>query len=98
MRRTALRRVGKKRAVALRLYAHRRREYLDLPENETCAFPLGCTERATTIQHTRGRRGWRLLVVEWWEPSCWSHNQWAEDNTGEALAIGWLHRIEGVAS
>lgn len=93
-----MRRVSKKRAVALRLYAKRRKEFLSQPENETCAFPLGCTERATTVQHLRGRRGWRLLHEPWWTPSCLHHNLWAEDNTGEALAIGWLHKIEGVAS
>jgi hypothetical protein len=89
-----MRRVSKKRAVALRVYTKLRREFLE--ERNTCEFPLGCTERATTIQHLRGRRGWRLLKVEWWAASCWAHNSWAEDHTGEALAIGWLLRIESV--
>ena len=89
-----MRRVSKKRAVALRIYRKLRRDFLI--ENDTCQFPLGCTERATTVQHLRGCRGDRLLRVEWWAASCWPHNQWAEDHTGEALAIGWLHRIESV--
>lgn len=89
-----MRRVSKKRAAALRIYAKLRREFL--AEHEACEFPLGCTAAATTIQHLRGRRGGRLLRVEWWAASCWAHNSWAEDHTGEALAIGWLHRIESV--
>lgn len=96
-RRTRLKARSVKQAARERIYSKRREEFLSLPENKTCAFPLGCTERATTIQHLRGRFGWRLNYVPWWAPSCWPHNEWAEDNTGEALAIGWLHRIEGAA-
>jgi hypothetical protein len=87
-----MRRVSRKRSLVLRIYAKKRREYL--AEHDTCEFPLGCTERATTIQHLRGRFGDRLLREEWWAASCWAHNSWAEDHTGEALAIGWLHKIE----
>jgi len=96
-RRTRLKLRSAKQAARERIYGIRRKEYLSQPENQTCAFPLGCTETATTIQHLRGRRGWRLLHEPWWAPSCWSHNAWAEDHTGEALAIGWLHKIEGPA-
>lgn len=62
-----------------------------------CEFPDGCGVPATEIQHRRGRRGARLVDVDWWAASCHSHNMWAEDHTGEALRIGWLVRIEGAA-
>lgn len=90
-----MRRVSKKRAVALRIYAKRRAAFLEA--NPRCQFPRGCEQRATTIQHLRGRRGDRLLDEQWWAASCLDHNLWAEDHTGDALAIGWLVRIEGAA-
>lgn len=66
-----------------------------LTDNDTCQFPQGCPQPATCVHHTRGRRGWRLLYVPWWKASCDHHNNYAETNTGEALACGWLLRIEG---
>jgi hypothetical protein len=91
-----MRRVSLKRQAALRIYSKRRREFLE--NRPACEFPGGCTEPATTIQHLRGRSGARLLDEAWWASSCWHHNSWAEDNTGLALASGWLVRIEGEAS
>lgn len=90
-----MRAVSPKRAKQLREYTKRRRVFLEA--RERCEFPNGCTERATTVQHLRGRRGERLLDENWWAASCLRHNLWAEEHTGEALAIGWLVRIEGVA-
>jgi hypothetical protein len=62
-----------------------------------CEFPAGCEARATAVHHRRGRFGLRLLDVDWWAASCDFHNDFAETRTGEALAIGWLIRIEGAA-
>lgn len=90
-----MRRVSKKRAALLRIYSKRRAEFLDA--RPVCEFPQGCNRRATTVQHLRGRRGDRLLDEMWWAASCLDHNLWAEDHTGEALAMGWLVRIESVA-
>lgn len=90
-----MRAVSKRRAALLRIYAKRRVEFLT--NRPKCEFPRGCEQRATTIQHLRGRRGERLLDETWWAASCLDHNLWAEDHTGEALAMGWLVRIEGVA-
>lgn len=95
MRRSPLRPQSPKRAAEQRIYLKRRAVFL--AEHTLCEFPLGCTEPATEIQHRRGRRGARLLQVEWWAGSCHFHNGWAETNTGEALACGWLVRIESVA-
>lgn len=90
-----MRPVSRNRAALLRIYSKRRVEFLE--HRPVCEFPRGCTARATTIQHLRGRRGERLLDEQWWASSCLDHNQWAEDHTGEALAMGWLVRIEGAA-
>lgn len=91
-----MRAVSKKRAALIRIYAKKRAEFLE--NRPHCEFPRGCDQRATTIQHLRGRRGVRLLDEAWWAASCLPHNLWAEDHTGEALNIGWLVPVEGVAS
>lgn len=83
------------RAVELRQYRPLRGEFLRA--HRWCQFPLGCREQSTEIQHLRGRRGDRLNDVTNWAASCHTHNQWAEEHTGEAYEIGWLIRVEGVA-
>jgi hypothetical protein len=90
-----MRSVSVRRQRENREYTKLRREFLE--NRPRCEFPNGCSERATEVQHRRGRRGLRLLDVDWWAASCHDHNAWAEDHTGEALAIGWLVRIEGAA-
>lgn len=90
-----MRAMSAKRARQNRTYLSLRAKFLEA--NPLCEFPDGCGREATEIQHRRGRRGLRLIDVEWWASSCHQHNQWAEDHTGEALANGWLVRIEGVA-
>lgn len=82
-----------KRAKEMREYIPLAKAYL--AENEWCQFPLGCGQRSQVVHHTRGRFGKRLLDRKWWKASCHSHNQFAEDDTGVALACGWLVRIEG---
>lgn len=79
------------------------REYIPLAEafleaNPWCQHPTNHLDRpvpAVCVHHTRGRFGWRLLVVEWWKASCAACNDEAETNTGASLAIGWLLPIEG---
>ncbi len=101
LRRTPLRRTGRLNPVSPRRRRENRRyttlraAYLE--GHPFCEFPLGCTAPATTIQHLRGRRGARLVDVDWWKASCLACNLWAESNTGRALEIGWLVRIEGAA-
>lgn len=75
------------------------RQFIPLAEtfltvNDRCEFP-DCTEPSTVVHHSRGRRGWRLLHQPWWKASCHHHNNYAETNTGESLACGWLLHIEG---
>jgi hypothetical protein len=77
-------------------------EYLKLRETflkdrPQCQFPLGCHKRSEVVHHMRGREGERLLDRSWWAASCVEHNDFAETRTGDALAIGWLFRVEGAA-
>lgn len=90
-----MRTVSKKRARELNAYRTLRVSFLEA--NPLCEFPLGCGQAATEVQHRRGRRGARLLDVEWWAASCHAHNMFAEESTGAALDCGWLVRIEGAA-
>lgn len=76
---------------------YRRLRAAFLAVHPVCEHPDGCPNRATEIQHRRGRRGERLLDVTWWAASCHSCNQDAETATGAALDCGWLVRIEGAA-
>lgn len=87
---------SKKRAALMRIYVKRAAEFLT--EHPRCQFPGGCAQRATVVHHRRGRFGARLLDEQWWAASCDQHNAFAEEHTGQALDIGWLVRIEGVAS
>ena len=91
-----MRATSPKRARQLRVYRTARGAFL--AANPLCAFPSGCGQAATEIQHRRGRRGERLNDTAWWAASCHDHNQWAETNTGAALELGWLIRIEGGAA
>lgn len=79
---------------AMRVYRQMVGDFLN--EHSICEFPLGCDSPAEMVHHRRGRRGRRLLDQNYWAGSCARHNQFAEDNTGEALACGWLLRIESV--
>lgn len=90
MRHTSL-----KRARQLREYRPARDAFL--ADNPVCQFPAGCDSATTELHHRRGRRGLRLLDQTYWSASCAFHNEFAETHTGEALALGWLIRIEGAA-
>jgi hypothetical protein len=91
-----MRAVAPKRARELREYRPLRDAFL--AEHPWCQFPGGCDRATTELHHRRGRRGLRLLDQAWWAASCAMHNDFAETRTGEALDLGWLVRVEGVAS
>lgn len=78
---------------AMRAYRRLLNDFIE--EHDTCEFPLGCTQPTVVVHHRRGRFGKRLLDQNWWAGSCHEHNQFAEDQTGAALACGWLVPIEG---
>ena len=77
----------------MRLYIPQAMKYL--ANNETCQYPLGCDQPSVCIHHKRGRFGKRLLDQRYWAASCIEHNDYAETDTGPALACGWLLPIEG---
>lgn len=79
-----------KRMAQERQYHRDRMEYLRKPQNRFC-FIHGCTARATTIEHTKGREGYAddwawdndvplLLDQRHWQPCCWNHNLELERN------------------
>lgn len=87
-----MRAVSVKRARQMRLYVPLRNEFLET--HQVCQFPLGCGQRATDVHHRKGRQGERLLDVRFFAASCRSHNEYAEVETGHALEIEWLLRVE----
>lgn len=91
-----MRAVSKKRAAQMREYMKLRGPFL--AARPWCESPWDCGQPSTEVQHRRGRRGERLLDVEWWAASCRDCNDRAETETGEALRLGWLVRIEGDAA
>ena len=88
-----MRPVSLQRARELRLYRRLRVKFLD--NHPWCEFPGGCHRPTAVVHHRRGRDGARLNDVSWWSASCIDHNEFAETHTGEALAMGWLVRING---
>lgn len=72
--------------------AEQMREYVPLMLAFLTANPLcmRCGKPATCVHHSGGRRGWLLLAVEFWKASCNDCNEFAETDTGAALAEGWL--------
>lgn len=67
-----------------------RPEFLEKEENKIC-FIKGCGKEATTVEHTRGRRGFAdewardqgitlLNDVRFFKPCCWDHNGELERN------------------
>ena len=94
MRKTPLRSRSLKLQRAMTIYRREVRAFLT--EHDRCEFPLGCDKPSTVCHHKRGRFGRRLLDKRYWAGSCSFHNDFAETHTGEALACGWLIRIEAV--
>lgn len=72
------------------IYSRDRKTFLALPENQFC-FIDGCGQRATTIEHTMGRKGYAddwardqkitlFVDVRFWKPCCLFHNGELERN------------------
>ena len=100
LQRTArLRARSLKRARMMRAYVPEMLAFL--ADHPTCEHPTNHPDGsvpAVCVHHRKGRAGRRLRDQEFWAASCWPCNQAAEDDTGAALACGWLLPIEGVAS
>jgi len=89
-KRTPIKPFSKKRLAEMPKYKKKRLEFLSKPENQIC-FIDGCTNRAKTVEHTRGRKGYAddaardagitlYLDERFWKPCCLHHNQELENN------------------
>lgn len=83
--------VSKKRQKENRKYLIDRLQFLAQPGNQRC-FIEGCNNRADTIEHTMGRKGYAdqwardnnitlLLDIRFWKPCCNFHNLELERNS-----------------
>lgn len=70
---------SEKRVKENREYMNRRKEFLSRPENRFC-FVDDCTNRANTIEHTKGRLASNFLDESTWMPCCNFHNLEFERN------------------
>ncbi len=89
--RQAIPKKSKKRIADDKVYNPARKKFIALPENHFC-FIDGCNARATTIEHTRGRKGFAddwardnnislYIDVRFWKPCCSFHNPELERNS-----------------
>ena len=84
-----MRHTSKKRAVAVRLYAKKRAEFLTA--NPGC---WRCLHRATDVHHMAGRRGDALLDDTRWIALCRDCHRWVTEHPREAIEQGWsLSRV-----
>lgn len=79
-----MRRVSRKRAVLLRLYARKRVEFLT--EQPWC---LRCGGAATEVHHRAGRSGALLLDDSKWAAMCHGCHMYATEHPAEAIERGW---------
>ena len=75
-----------KRAAQNRVYARRRRVFLE--EHPRCSFPAGCTQAATEVHHRRGRVGALLLDESSWSAICRDHHRWITEHPAAAVEMG----------
>lgn len=93
-RRSGIRRLSKKRAEELKVYAKERRAYLKRhPLCLSCVLRKMAPQKACDIHHRRGRAGEMLLRQEWWIPVCRQCHHWIGNNIRLAqsldLIAGW---------
>lgn len=74
---------GKENKVYLTL----RKVFLENHPNCEANLP-GCTKQATTIHHSQGRIGKRLIDVKTFVPLCGSCHRWCENNVEAAKELG----------
>jgi hypothetical protein len=76
-----------KRASEETKYRKRVKEWLQLPENETCKV---CgSEQSTECHHKKGREGNRLLDERYWLPVCRSCHSFITEDSAEAIRQGY---------
>lgn len=99
-----IKRASKKRLAEERVYFAQRKEFLNRPENQNCYIP-GCTKRATTIEHIKGRQGYAdaakrqkqitlFLDQDYWRPCCLNHNLQLENDPelSQANQLSKIHQ------
>jgi len=86
LRKTAIRKVSRKREMELKVYRVLREEYLR--EHPCCEFP-GCATRAQDIHHKKGRGKW-LNVSDHFMGLCRHHHRWIHDHPSQARGLGYL--------
>lgn len=87
MKRTAIRRVSKKRARELIEYSNIRRRLLS--DGAFCEFP-DCISRATQIHHLWGRYGAKLIDTKYLMLICQTHHTFIHDHPNTARAMNLL--------
>lgn len=88
MKRTALRRVSKKRALQLRAYAIMRPIFL--ANHPFCEADPTCLGRSVEIHHIRGRSGDLLTDERYLIAICRSCHDWIHSHPNEARKRGLL--------
>lgn len=85
-----IKKMSEKTIANTREYIEGRKIFLSLQENSVC-FVDGCSRKANTIEHTKGRQGFAdkyardnniplLLDERFWKPCCIQHNLEFESN------------------
>lgn len=92
IRRTHLRPVSARRALALREYAKIKRIWFAQPENLLCKFPA-CQHATDDPHHSRGRANALLNDVRYWIPLCRWHHDWVKQNPVKARDLGMLCQV-----
>ncbi len=88
MKRCPIRKVSKKRAKELRIYAPLRGRFLQ--EHPFCQV-VGCAPMcASEVHHRDGRNGQRLLNVDKFVAVCREHHAWIHSHPKEARKLGLL--------
>ncbi len=89
MKRTTLRKMSPSKAKEHRKYILARARALP---GKVCEMPSGipCTQLATEIHHTRGRRGKMLTDERYWTFLCRECHRWVHDHARDARQLGLL--------
>lgn len=76
-----IKKLSGKRKSQVAKYHKQRIIFLEKPENKYCEIRgEGCTNIATTIEHSAGRSGEMLLNEKYWKAACLSCNLELENN------------------
>lgn len=92
MKRTAIRRISKRRKPEYQAYLKERNEFL---HGRLCEFPdnaalPGCYRLATTVHHMKGRAGKLLRDQMYWLPLCFEHHSWVENHKQTSRKMGLI--------